>query len=240
MLGAFGARVALVARTHAELEQTRQLVQASGGEALVISCDLTCPRELERAICETESVLGPITALVNNAAVLDLLPFEETSPETWCRAFAVNVHAAYHATRRVYPGMLERGSGSIHNVSSAAGFKGFADETAYCASKFALEGFSRALALEAMPRGVLVTMSSPGIRTKPTSVTLAELAGLPAEGTLQWADPIVMGEAFAYLAHARHPQLAGRRYDLYRVSQLVREAGHLELDLDRVLGASSG
>lgn len=238
MLGRYGADVALVARTVSELEQTRRMVQAEGAGALVLPVDLTDSAALTEALNTTEGELGPITSLVNNAAVLDLVPFEETTPEIWQRAFAVNIHAAYHAIRWVYPQMLSRGSGSIHNVSSAAGVRGFVNETAYCATKFALEGLSRSLALEAVSRGIIVTMSSPGIRTKPTSVTLEELSTLPEERVRKWADPIVMGEAFAYLASASHPEMAGRRYDLYRLSELVREAGSLELDLAEVLACS--
>jgi NAD(P)-dependent dehydrogenase (short-subunit alcohol dehydrogenase family) len=227
--------VALLARTVDELEATHELVESEGAEALVLPVDLRDTAALYDALEQTERKLGPITALVNNAAVLDLLSFEETTPDIWERAVDVNLHAAYHATRYVYPKMIERGSGSIHNVSSAAGWKGFADETAYCATKFGLEGFSKALALEATPRGVIVTLSSPGVRTKPTSVTMEDLQELPEEERQQWTDPVEMGEAFAYLAYARDPELAGLRFNLYRLSELVRQTGGLELDLDAAL-----
>ncbi len=235
MMGKFGAKVALVARTESELQQTRELVEAEGGTALVLPVDLRDEKAIISALEETERELGPITALVNNAAVLDLIPFEETDPDIWYRAFDVNIHSAYHAIRYVYPKMVEAGGGSIHNVSSAAGFKGFINESAYCTTKFALEGLSKALALEAMAHNILVTMSSPGIRTKPTSVTMEDLDDLSDDQREQWADPIVMGEAFAYLAYARDQRLAGRRYDLYRVSEMVRKSGDLELDVAEVI-----
>lgn len=237
-MGRFGARVALVARTVSELEETREMVEAVGAEVLVLPLDLADTDALIEALKRTEKELGDITALVNNAAVLDLCPFEETSPQTWYRAFDVNLHPAYHAIRYCYPRMVQRGDGSIHNVSSAAGWKGFADETAYCSTKFALEGLSRALAVEAAPKGVLVTMSSPGVKTKPTSVTQKDLGELPREQTSWWVDPVLMGEAFAYFAYTRALELAGRRYDLYRVSELVRQEDSLDLDVQRVLSLS--
>jgi len=239
LLGGFGAKVSLLARTLSELEETRRMVLQQGGEALVCRVDLEDPSALIAALRKTEEQLGRITHLCNNAAVLDLLPFEQTTPDLWNRAMNVNLSAAYHAMRYVYPKMAERGSGSIHNVSSAAGIKGFVNETAYCASKYALEGLSRALALEAVTKGVIVTLSSPGIRTKPTSVTMAEYKSMPGDRRALWADPLLMGEAFAYLASARLPEIAGRRFDLYRLSQLVRERGTLDLDLTSVLAVSS-
>jgi len=235
MLGRFGARVALVARTITELEETRRLVEAEGAETLVLPVDIQDLDSLHDALAATERELGPITALINNAAVLELLPFEKTTPEVWHRTMRINLHAAYYAMQYVYPKLVERGDGSIHNVSSGAGWRGFANETAYCASKFALEGLSRALALEAADRGVIVTLSTPGIRTKPTSVTMEELLDMPGEQTRDWADPIVMGEAFAYLAYVRHREVAGLRFDLYRVSELVRQANSLDVPLELIL-----
>ncbi len=238
MMGKFGAKVALVARTRSELDETKKMVEAEGGEALVLPVDLRDRDAIIEALKTTEKELGPISALVNNAAVLDLIPFEETDPEVWHRAFDVNIHSAYYAIRYLYPKMVERGDGSIHNVSSAAGFKGFINESAYCATKFALEGLSKALALEAMPHNILVTMSSPGIRTKPTSVTIEDMDEISEDQLKEWADPIVMGEAFAYLAHARDQRLAARRYDLYRVSEMVRQTGSLDLDVAQVISFS--
>lgn len=238
MLGRYGAHVAMVSRTVSELEETEAMVRAEGAQTLILPIDLTDTAALTDALQRTERELGPITSLVNNAAVLDMVPFEETTPGIWEQAFAVNLHAAYHAIRYVYPEMLRRGSGSIHNVSSAAGFRGFARETAYCATKFALEGFSKSLAMEAAPRGVVVVLSSPGVRTKPTSVTIEDLSSMPEKQVREWADPLVMGEAFAYLAWMPDPALAGRVYDLYRVSELVRDAGSLDLEITAVLACS--
>jgi len=235
MMGHFGAKVALVSRTVDELEETQRLVEERGAEALVLPVDLRDFDALEEALETTEKELGPITALVNNAAVLDLIPFEEVTPEIWHRAMDVNLNSAYYAIRYVYPKMVERGDGSIHNVSSGAGYKPFLDEYAYCATKYGLEGLSRSLAMEATERGVIVTLSTPGIRTKPTSVTMENLRDLPDEQTDEWADPIVMGECFAYLAYARDPRIAGLRYDLYAVSEMVRKYGGLDLPVDEVL-----
>jgi len=238
-LGRWGAKVSLLARTVDELEETKLLVEAAGGEALVCAVDVRDTGALLRALDRTEQVLGPITHLCNNAAVLDYLPFEDTTPEVWNRTLETNLGAAYHASRIIYPRLLARGGGTIHNVSSAAGIKGFAGETAYCAAKFGLEGLSRALALEAAPRGIIVTLSSPGIGTKPTSVTMKDFRQMPGERTEAWADPLVMGDAFAFLTYTRDQGLAGRRFNLFRLSELVRQKGTLDLRTDEALLAES-
>lgn len=236
-LGRWGAKVSLIARTIDELEETKLLVEAGGSEALVCAVDVRDTGALLRALEMTEQVLGPITHLCNNAAVLEYLPFEQTTPELWNRTLETNLGAAYHATRFVYPRLLARGGGTIHNVSSAAGIKGFAGETAYCAAKYGLEGLSRALALEAAPRGVIVTLSSPGIRTKPTSLTMEEFRRMPRARTEAWADPLVMGDAFAFLAYTRDKRVAGRRFNLFKLSELVRQKGTLDLPADEALTA---
>ena len=234
-LAHFGAEVVLVARTEAELTVTAQLVHEAGQRALVLPVDVSDPDALVKSIQRAEKEMGPITALVNNAAVLDLLPFEDTSPEIWERALKVNLKAPYYAMHYLYPQMVARGDGSIHNVSSGAGWKGFVNETAYCATKFGLEGLSKALAMEAVAHGILVTLSTPGVTTKPTSLTMEQVERMPVEETSEWHDPLLMGEAFAFLAHARDSRLAGRRFDLYGVSELVRRQGDLELSVAEVL-----
>lgn len=235
LLGRFGAKVSLIARTLSELEATKSLVEAEGAEAIICQVDLQDTESLIAALRRTEKELGPITHLCNNAAVLDLVTFEDTTPEIWNRTININLNAVYHATRYVYPKMVERGWGTIHNVSSAAGTKGFVKETAYCAAKYGLEGFTKALALECASKGIVVTTSSPGIRTKPTSITMEDYARLGSDKTQQWADPVVMGEAFAFLAHTRDPRICGRRFNLYTLSELVRRKQTLDLAYEDVL-----
>lgn len=92
-------------------------------------------------------VLSSCLADLNNAGVLRLTPIETLTPGEWSQTIAVNLTAPYFLTRAVPPGMKERG-GSILNVSSRAAVMGFKDESVYCASKFGLEGLTRALAVE--------------------------------------------------------------------------------------------
>ncbi|MGQ0551491.1 MAG: SDR family NAD(P)-dependent oxidoreductase [Armatimonadota bacterium] len=220
-----GARVAIFDVVPEELDVTLGLVRAEGAEAMGIIADLRRRDEIDRALQQVTDAWGPPDVLINNAAVLHLRPFEETDPAVWDETVDVNLHTAYYLTWRVYRGMLDRGHGNIVTMSSTAGVKPFARETAYCATKYALEGLLRSLSLEAAPRGIIVTLCTPGATTKPTSMTDAAFAALPADRQTQYVSPQIFAEAFGYLAATRDPELSGRRFDLFALAELVREQG---------------
>lgn len=115
------------------------------------------------AVARAEGDHGPVSVLVNCAGVLHLGPFLDQSADIWRHTLDVNVLGAVHCIRAVLPGMLARGAGTIVNVSSVAGRRGFADHAAYCASKFALEGLSASLRQEVAPKGVRVIVVAPGV-----------------------------------------------------------------------------
>jgi 3-hydroxybutyrate dehydrogenase len=109
--------------------------------------------------------------------------------------------------------MKARG-GSLIFVSSRSGIMGFANETAYCAAKHALEGFSKSLALEGAPHGILSVTITPGMYMHtPMSETT-----YPPEARAQWVDPIRLAPAFAHLA-TRPMQLSGQRLDAWQLSR---------------------
>lgn len=225
MLARHGAKVGLVALGSAELAETKRLVEAEGAEALALEADVSDRAAVDRAVSAIEQAWGPVKLLVNNAAILPLYSFAETTPEIWDQCLAVNLTGYYNVARRVYPGMREARDGAMIHVSSAAGIKGFVNETAYCATKFGIEGMAKSMAMELSEEGILVTLVRPGIRTKLTNITMEEYAALPAEKKQEWADPIVMGEAFVALGRSREMALAGQRFNLWQVSEAIRELG---------------
>lgn len=220
-----GARVAIFDVVPEDLEITLGLVQGEGVEAMGIIADLRRRGEIDRALHQVTDAWGPPDVLINNAAVLHLRPFEDTDPAVWDETLQVNLDSAYYLTWRVYRGMLDRGRGNIVTMSSNAGVKPFVRETAYCAAKYALEGLLRSLALEATPRGIIVTLCTPGATTKPTSMTDAAFDALPADRQVQYVNPLVFAQAFGYLAAASDPELSGRRFDLFALAELVRAQG---------------
>jgi NAD(P)-dependent dehydrogenase (short-subunit alcohol dehydrogenase family) len=220
-----GARVAVIDVVPQELETTLSLVRAEGAEAMGIIADLRRRDEIDRALARVTDAWGPVDALMNNAGVLHNKLFEETTPEIWDETIDVLLNAVYYLTWRVYGSMLRRGRGNIFTMSSRAGVMAFAYETAYCAGKWALEGMIRSLAQECTSRGIIVTLGSPGKKTKPTSMTDAQFAALPADQRAEYADPVVFAEGFGYLAATDDPAVSGRRIDVFALAEAVREQG---------------
>ena len=219
------ARLALLDVTDDELDRTADLARAEGADVLPLRADLRRREEIDRALATITGAWGAPDVLVNNAAVLHLKAFEDTDPGVWHDTIAVNLDAVYYLTWRVYREMLARGRGHILSMSSNAGVRPFALETAYCAAKYGIEGLFRSLALEATGRGVFVALCTPGKTTKPTSMTDAAFAALPVDDQRRYAGPEVFAEAFGYLAAVSDLTLSGRRFDLFALAELVREQG---------------
>jgi NAD(P)-dependent dehydrogenase (short-subunit alcohol dehydrogenase family) len=226
-LAAYGANVVAVARTDTELSELATTVRTTGGNIETIVADVAAPEETARLASELVARHGGIDAIVNNAAILRMIPFLDLPADAFDETIAVNLLAPVRLTRALLPAMLERGRGAIVNVSSAAGIRPFADETDYCAAKYGLEGFSYSLALELAPRNISVNVVSPGYLIKPTSVTAAEFASWPAERRETYRDPIDMADAFAYLV-VQYPSeggVTGQRIDAFELAEEVRRRG---------------
>jgi len=154
-----GARVGLVARSEPDLEA---VLKDIGGRGAVATADVSDQGQTEQALAQLVAELGPVDILVNNAGigsygrVLDL-PVEEFE-----RVMRVNYFSCVYATKSVLPTMVERRHGHIVNVASIAGRIGPPMEAAYAASKFAMVGFTEALAFEVAPQGIGVSIVNPG------------------------------------------------------------------------------
>jgi len=134
----------------------------NSAQLLAIDLDVTHRAQVRRAVDTAVSKFGTIDVLVNNAGYGHLGFFEE-SPDSDVRAqFETNVFGAMDVTRAVLPVMRTARKGRIFNLSSLAGIRGSEFASLYCSSKFALEGFSEALAVELAPFGIFVTLVEPG------------------------------------------------------------------------------
>jgi 3-hydroxybutyrate dehydrogenase len=157
-----GCDVAVGARTRTPLEETAAVARRAGARAVAVVLDVADGTSIARALAETVKALGPIDVLVNNAGVAESAPLLRTEPEMWDRHMNINARGPYLLTRAVLGGMLERGWGRVINIASLAGLHGSPYVTAYTASKHALVGFTRALALEVSGKGVTVNALCPG------------------------------------------------------------------------------
>jgi NAD(P)-dependent dehydrogenase (short-subunit alcohol dehydrogenase family) len=166
-----GAEVVLVARKAAELEAVAEAIRAGGGRAVARVCDITV---LEAAAAMVAGA-GPFDVMVNSAGLARHSPALDTTPEDYDAAMGLNLRAAYFLTREVARGMIAAGKkGSLINVSSQMGHVGGPDRAVYCANKHALEGMTKAMALEWAPKGVRVNTLCPTfIRTPLAEQTLA-------------------------------------------------------------------
>jgi dehydrogenase/reductase SDR family protein 7B len=146
-----GAKVVLAGRRKERLLELASEIEASGGQALSVQTDVAEQAQVEALIEKCVERFGRVDVLVNNAGVAMASQFEAMSLEDFRRLMDVNFWGAVYACRAAVPQMRkQRGGGVILNVSSIFGKRGMPFETAYCASKFALAGFSEALRAELM------------------------------------------------------------------------------------------
>lgn len=160
-LAGAGARVALIARSSADLE--RHAADLGGG-SVAITCDVADARSVEGALRVLHGHFGVDAPdiLVNNAGYFAVHPLESTSPETFARTLGVNLAAPFAFVHALVPGMKARRRGHLVTIGSVADHLPFAGNTAYAASKYGLRGLHEVLRVELRGSGVRTTLVSPG------------------------------------------------------------------------------
>lgn len=157
-LAAAGARVVLVARTVASLEETAAAIEAAGGQALVRPCDVTDSQALRTLLAN----IAPLHILVNNAGTNIPRAFTAVSDAELDTLLELNLRACFVAAQAAAAGMLRQGQpGVILNVGSQMGHVGASERTAYCMTKHGLEGLTKAMAVELAPHGIRVNSLAP-------------------------------------------------------------------------------
>ena len=146
-----------------EIERLRQgLVDAHGIRAAYSGADMTRPAEIAGMIDEADQKLGRVDILVNNAGIQHTAPVHEFPPERWDAILAINLSAAFHATRAVLPQMFLRNWGRIINIASVHGLVASKDKSAYVAAKHGLVGLTKVVALETATTGITCNAICPG------------------------------------------------------------------------------
>ena len=173
-----GAQVTLAARTADEIEAAAATIRARGQQADALVLDVTDLTAMQRAIAQA----GPFNILINNAGTNRPKPLIEVTIEDFDVIMGLNVRAAYFVAQAVARGLLEaKQPGSIVNISSQMGHVGAAKRTVYCASKHAMEGFTKAMAVELAPHNIRVNSVGPTFIETPLTKPFFENAAFKAE-----------------------------------------------------------
>ncbi|MGB3632490.1 MAG: SDR family oxidoreductase [Rubrobacteraceae bacterium] len=162
-----GANVVICSRKIEPLEEVREEIQARGGKALAVECDVTDPDEVEKVVREAEEAFGSVDILVNNSGATWGAPAEEMPLEKFDQVVRVNVRGTFLMSQAVGRRMIERGSGgAIINISSIAGLLGghpdYMQTVGYNTSKGAIISMTRDLATSWAPHDITVNAIAPG------------------------------------------------------------------------------
>jgi NAD(P)-dependent dehydrogenase (short-subunit alcohol dehydrogenase family) len=173
-----GAHVTLAARTREEIDAAAAAIRVRGQRAEALVLDVTDLPRVQSAIAAAE----PFDILVNNAGTNRPKPLLEVTSEDFDAIIGLNVRAAYFVAQAVARRLIEAGAkGSIVNVSSQMGHVGAARRTVYCASKHAMEGFTKAMAIELAPYGIRVNSLGPTFLETPLTRPFFANAAFKAE-----------------------------------------------------------
>lgn len=179
-----GARVMIGSRHAHHYENIEKALRKEGLPIAGRPLDVTDRESVETFVAATVGALGPIDLLVNNAGISGQNPIDREGDDRWESILETNLTGTYFMTQRVLKEMKDHASGRIINLSSVLGKFGVAGYTAYCTSKHGIIGFTRALALEVIGRGITVNAICPG---------WVETA-MAKQGLREWAEAAQLSE----------------------------------------------
>ncbi len=204
-----GALVALADVSHAKAEAVAKQAGKDGARVIALQGDVSLAADCQRLVRETESRLGPLDVLVNNAGVGTSGTVLTTDEATWDRLVAVNLKGTYLMSRAALQVMVPRRRGVIVNAGSIAGVRAVAERAAYVATKFGVVGLTKAMALDHVKDGIRVNAVCPGTtltpwideRLKEAPEPQAAMAALVARQPMgRLGTPEEMAAAYLFLA----------------------------------------
>lgn len=157
-----GARVAIASRNPAHLATAQAEFTALGLTHLTVQMDVTSKENIQRGVATVAAQWGAIQVLVNNAGISGLSLIDDPDDSRWYDIMDTNLNGMYLVTKEVLKRMPNHSGGRVVNISSVLGKFGVPGYTAYCTTKHGMIGFSRALALEVVDRGITVNTICPG------------------------------------------------------------------------------
>ncbi|MEU8251030.1 glucose 1-dehydrogenase [Nonomuraea sp. NPDC048916] len=178
-----GASVTVAARTASELDAFVEEAREAGGQALACPADITDEAAVERMVAATVETFGRVDVLVNNSGIVASTPLLDQSAAEWDRVVATNLRGTFLATRAAGRHLVAQGAGKVINIASNFALQGVANHAAYSASKAAVIGFTRSMAIEWARSGVQVNAIAPGYFATPLNAEMREDADALAKVT---------------------------------------------------------
>ncbi|MBK5288641.1 MAG: SDR family NAD(P)-dependent oxidoreductase [Acidimicrobiia bacterium] len=221
-LAAQGARIVCAARSvdasatglPGTIHDTVAEIEAAGGHAMAVRCDIGEAAEIEHLIATAAETYGRIDVLINNAMAQTRTPFVDATPDDWDESMRVNVRSLFVSCHAVIPHMVRAGGGSIINVSSGgAGHEATPfmppGYVIYATAKAAMERFSTALAPELRELGITINALRPGaVKTELSTLEMG-----PDHDWTGWTTPAAVVPAAAYLAQQIGTDFTGHVVD---------------------------
>lgn len=162
LAAAEGAAVGVIDMDGARAADAALQLAATGVRAIGAAADVSKSSQAADALRRIQDALGNIDGLVNNAGVAELGSVHDTDERSWRRVIEINVDGVFLVSKLVLPGMMQRGQGVILNIASIAGLVGIRNMAAYCASKGAIIGLTRQMAVDYAGCGIRINALAPG------------------------------------------------------------------------------
>lgn len=233
--GIAGARVCVTDINDDELARCAQDLTADGTEFQTRRSDVADLAECQNLVRDIVDRWGRLDVVVHNAIHMPLLTFEATTPEGWSRQLDVGIGGLFNCAHAVWNQMKAQGGGHIIGVASGSSVRGYKEEIAYCTIKHGVEGFVKALSLEAREHNIALNTIGPGARIKPTRLTWPEYDSAPEDLRARWADPVELGNAWVWLAAQPPGRFSGYRFDAAKIVQTIaREGSDFEFAVEKV------
>jgi NAD(P)-dependent dehydrogenase (short-subunit alcohol dehydrogenase family) len=223
--GLAGARVCVTDISDEELARCARDLAADGTDFEVGRSDVADLADCKSVVEKIVDRWGRLDVLVHNAIYMPLISFESTSPEEWSRQIDVGIGGLFNCARAAWEQMKAQGGGHIIGIASGSSLRGYKEEVAYCTVKHGIEGFVKALSLEAKAYNVALNTIGPGTRIKPTRLTWAEHDAASEESRTSWADPVELGKAWVWLAMQSPSRFSGYRFDAGRIVETIAREG---------------